>query len=86
VASLPEDRQQAIQGMVEGLAQRLASSGGSAEEWSRLVRSYAVLGQREKASESLQSARGALARDRASLEQLDALAQELALNTAASTQ
>jgi cytochrome c-type biogenesis protein CcmH len=86
VASLPDDRQTAIRGMVEGLAQRLSSSGGSAEEWTRLVRSYAVLGERDKASASLQSARQALARDQAGLGQLDAVAQELALNTAASTQ
>ena len=86
VASLPaEDRQQAIRGMVEGLANRLATSGGNADEWARLVRSYVVLGERDKASASLKSAREALARDQASLGQLDAVAQELALH-AASTQ
>jgi cytochrome c-type biogenesis protein CcmH len=86
VATLPDDQQAAIRGMVEGLAQRLASAGGSAEEWSRLVRSYAMLGERAKASASLQSAREALARDQAGLGQIEAVAQELALNTAMSTQ
>jgi cytochrome c-type biogenesis protein CcmH len=87
VASLPqEDRQAAIKGMVEGLAQRLAASGGTAEEWARLVRSYAVLGERDKASASLRNARQALAQDEAGLGRLDAVAQELALNTATSTQ
>jgi cytochrome c-type biogenesis protein CcmH len=87
MASLPlEDRQSAIRDMVEGLAQRLASSGGTAEEWARLVRSYAVLGEREKASASLQSARQALARDHDGLGRLDAIAKELALNSATSTQ
>jgi cytochrome c-type biogenesis protein CcmH len=87
MASLPpEDRQTAVRGMVEGLAQRLAASGGTAEEWARLVRSYAVLGEREKASASLRSARQALARDQAGLGRLEAVAQELALNAATSTQ
>jgi cytochrome c-type biogenesis protein CcmH len=86
VASLPpDDTQASIRGMVEGLAQRLAASGGTAEEWARLVRSYAVLGEREKASASLSSARQALAQDQAGLGRLDALAQELALKSASST-
>jgi cytochrome c-type biogenesis protein CcmH len=85
VASLPEDRQASIRGMVEGLAQRLATSGGTADEWARLVRSYAVLGERDKASASLKSAREALARDQAGLGRLDSLAQELALNATTST-
>jgi cytochrome c-type biogenesis protein CcmH len=84
-ASLPErDRQAAIKGMVEGLAQRLAASGGTAEEWARLVRSYAVLGDFEKAHVTLDSARRALAQDQAGLGQLDAMAQELALTVSKS--
>jgi cytochrome c-type biogenesis protein CcmH len=79
--SLPaEDRQAAVKGMVESLAQRLAASGGTAEEWARLVRSYAVLGERGKAHATLDNARRALAQDRAGLGRLDAMAQELALN------
>ena len=87
VASLSsDDRQAAIRGMVESLAQRLANNGGTAEEWTRLVRSYAVLGDREKASASLVSARQALAQDQAALGRLNAVARELALSSAASTQ
>jgi cytochrome c-type biogenesis protein CcmH len=86
VASASADgRRAAIRGMVEGLAQRLAASGGTAEEWGRLVRSYAVLGERDKASATLKSARAALVQDEAGLGRLEALAQELALNTAAAT-
>lgn len=77
-----EDRQAAIKGMVESLAQRLATSGGTAEEWARLVRSYAVLGERDKARATLDSARRALAQDQAGLGRLDAMAQDLALNAA----
>ena len=53
----------AIAGMVSGLAERLAREGGNAEEWGRLVRSYAVLGQENRAVEALAQARRALAGD-----------------------
>jgi len=39
-----------IEGMVEGLASRLATEGGSPEEWARLIRALGVLGQYERAS------------------------------------
>lgn len=45
----PEDRQQMILSMVERLEGRLLSEGGSAEEWFRLMRSYAVLNRNEDA-------------------------------------
>jgi cytochrome c-type biogenesis protein CcmH len=81
VAGLPEsNREAAVKGMVEGLAQRLAASGGTAAEWARLVRSYAVLGEHDKAHLTLDNARRALAQDQAGLRQLNAMAQELALN------
>jgi cytochrome c-type biogenesis protein CcmH len=81
IGSLPAgDRDTRIEGMVGGLAERLATSGGTAEEWSRLVRSYAVLGEREKAHAALDKARRALAQDQAGLGRLDAMEQELAAN------
>ncbi|WP_157959616.1 c-type cytochrome biogenesis protein CcmI [Devosia submarina] len=40
---------QMIAQMVSGLAERLAQSGGSIEEWAQLVRAYLVLGDEEKA-------------------------------------
>lgn len=45
----PEDRTKLIEGMVARLSERLRSSGGSVEEWSRLIRSLAVLGRTEDA-------------------------------------
>jgi cytochrome c-type biogenesis protein CcmH len=68
--------------MVAGLASRLESQGGSAEEWARLMRSYAVLGQRDKAAASAQRARQALAQDPAALKTIDTMAQELKLTDA----
>jgi len=50
----------AIRGMVEGLAARLKQQGGSAEDWAKLVRSYAVLGESDKARAALAAARAAL--------------------------
>jgi cytochrome c-type biogenesis protein CcmH len=39
------DRMQMIEGMVGGLAERLASQGGPPADWARLIRAYGVLGQ-----------------------------------------
>lgn len=39
----PEERQQMIEGMVAQLSDRLATEGGTVEEWNRLIRSLAVL-------------------------------------------
>ena len=75
-----DDAQQAmIRGMVERLATRLAQGGGDAGEWQRLIRSYAVLRQPDKAKEALASARKALAGDAGAGPGLDALARDLGI-------
>lgn len=68
--------------MVSGLASRLETQGGSAEEWARLMRSYAVLGQRDKAAAAAEQARRALANDEAGLKTIDTMARELKLTDA----
>jgi cytochrome c-type biogenesis protein CcmH len=84
VASLSApDRQAAVRGMVEGLAARLETGGGSPEEWSRLVRSYTVLGERDKARSALDKARRAVAESPPQRDSLDALARELKLDVEA---
>jgi len=70
-----------IAAMVESLAARLEAQGGSADEWSRLVRSYMVLGENDKAQAALRKARRALERDQAALRSVDAMAQELKLTS-----
>ncbi|MGO4907769.1 c-type cytochrome biogenesis protein CcmI [Pseudorhodobacter sp. W20_MBD10_FR17] len=45
----PEDRQAMIRNMVEGLNDRLASDGGSAEEWARLIVALSNLGEKDRA-------------------------------------
>lgn len=44
-----EDRAAMIGGMVAGLANRLATEGGPAQDWARLIRAYGVLGDQEAA-------------------------------------
>lgn len=46
----PEARTEMIRGMVEGLSARLASDGGPAEEWARLITAYGVLGDTAQAT------------------------------------
>jgi cytochrome c-type biogenesis protein CcmE len=70
IEALPEaGRMNAIRGMVEGLASRLAQNGQDLEGWLRLVRSYTVLNEPGKARSALIDAktqsRGRSKRDRA---------------------
>jgi cytochrome c-type biogenesis protein CcmH len=45
----PEERQAMIEGMVAQLGDRLATEGGSAEEWARLITALATLGRMDEA-------------------------------------
>lgn len=72
-----------IQAMVQRLDERLTTGGGSEPEWARLVRSYAVLGQRDQAIRRLGLARTALAGDPEAGTRLDRLARDLGLDGAA---
>ncbi len=71
-----------IEGMVSRLAGRLATNGGSLDEWARLIRAYTVLHQGEKAKAALADARKALAPDANAVASLDALARDLGLGDA----
>lgn len=46
----PAERQAMIRSMVEGLNDRLASEGGSAEEWARLILALGNLGEKDRAA------------------------------------
>jgi cytochrome c-type biogenesis protein CcmH len=65
----------AIEGMVAGLAARLAAQPDDAEGWVRLVRSYAVLGDAAKRDAALARARSLFAGKPEILSQLDAAAR-----------
>ena len=73
------DQKAMIEGMVSRLANRLASNGGSVDEWSRLIRAYTVLHEGGKAKAALADARKALAPDSNAVASLDALARDLGL-------
>jgi cytochrome c-type biogenesis protein CcmH len=75
----PEQRMAMIRGMVERLASKLRDDGSDLEGWLRLVRSYMVLGEREKAIAAAGEARRALAGDPQKLRQLDELVKGLGL-------
>lgn len=78
------DQAEMIQSMVGGLAERLASEGGSVEEWMQLVQSYVVLGELDDAQAAYDAAVRAYpaAFDRGELDTL-ALGAGLTLNGAA---
>ncbi|MEL7000725.1 MAG: hypothetical protein AAFP68_20955, partial [Pseudomonadota bacterium] len=57
------DRAQMIEGMVQRLEERLLSDGGLAEDWLRLIRSYAQLDRMEDATRIYELAEVALAQD-----------------------
>ncbi len=74
-----DDRQEMIRGMVDSLASRLEAEPDNIEGWLRLVRSYMVLGDREKAQAALTTARGHFSADGNEGRQLAALAVETGL-------
>lgn len=71
-----EDRAAMVEGMVAQLEARLSSEGGSAEEWARLIGSYAVLGQTDKAQAAWAQAQAALKDQPEALEQVKAAAAQ----------
>lgn len=77
----PEDRARMIEGMVASLAERLKTQPKDVEGWVRLVRAYAVLGDRAKATAALGDARRNLAGDPAALGKLDDVEKALGLRS-----
>jgi cytochrome c-type biogenesis protein CcmH len=55
----PQARQEMIQGMVAGLAERLKSDPADKEGWLKLIRAYGVMGDDAKALEAISAARSA---------------------------
>ncbi len=77
IAAMPaEQRQQFIGAMVTRLAERLKQNSDDVEGWLKLLRAYAVLGEREKATGALNEARAALKEKPAELERVEALARQ----------
>jgi cytochrome c-type biogenesis protein CcmH len=68
-----------IRNMVESLAARLQDDGSDLNGWLMLMRSYATIGEQEKAKSALASARTVFENSPDSLRQLDDLAKSLGL-------
>ncbi len=67
----------AILAMVSRLADRLKDNKGDLEGWLKLIRSYAVLNETDKARDAAATARQQFAADAKALEQIDALLREV---------
>mgnify|MGYP001627830008 CR=1 FL=1 len=70
------DRQEMIRGMVDGLADRLANEGGTAEEWGRLIGALSVLGEADRAMAIHNEAQQKFAADEAALAIVDDAARQ----------
>jgi cytochrome c-type biogenesis protein CcmH len=80
IAALPpEQRSDAIHGMVGGLAEKLSKNGNDLQGWLQLIRSYVVLGERQKAEAAAASARAQLAGDAQAPARIDELVRQLGL-------
>ena len=82
VAALPPaERMAQITQMVEGLEARLKGDGRDVEGWQRVLRSWSVLGRKDRAVAALRDARKALAGDTAGLGTINAFAKTLGLES-----
>jgi len=77
----PEQRNQMVVGMVEGLAQRLKRDGRDLAGWQRLLKAYTVLGRRDDARAALAEARRNFEGDARALSDLSGLAAKLGLGS-----
>ena len=80
------DRQQMIRGMVASLDAKLSADPNNFEGWVRLVRSYAVLNDKDRAADALKRGLAAFPPPGEQGSQLLALAKELGIATEGATQ
>ena len=71
-----EDRMAMISGMVAGLSDRLATEGGLATDWARLITALGVLERREEALRIYTNAREVFADDDAALDVITRAGQQ----------
>jgi cytochrome c-type biogenesis protein CcmH len=80
---VPDGEQGAmIRGMVDGLAARLKENGADLDGWLKLIRSYTVLKEADKALEAVASAQAQFASQPDALSKITTLQQELHLSPA----
>jgi cytochrome c-type biogenesis protein CcmH len=76
-----ENQAKMIQGMMDGLEQRLGESSRDLDGWLRLIRARRVANEIDKAQKSYELASGIFRDDPAALETLNGLAKELGLKS-----
>jgi cytochrome c-type biogenesis protein CcmH len=79
----PEQQSDMIRSMVDRLAARLKKDGSDPDGWVRLVRSYKVLGEPDKATAAAADARKVLAGDPGKLKQLETGLKDLSADKTA---
>jgi len=72
-------RNDMVRGMVQRLADRLHANGNDVDGWLRLVRAYAMLGDRDKAKDAAADARRALSDHAGDVKRIDELVKDLGL-------
>lgn len=72
-----DERQDMIRGMVDGLAERLATEGGPPEEWARLITALGVLGDTDRATTIAEEARVVFGSDANALALIEGAAARL---------
>lgn len=73
------ERQEMIRGMVANLSDRLATEGGSAEEWARLISALTVLGETDRARAIYAEAQSRFGEIPAELAKIEAAASQAGL-------
>jgi len=77
---MPEaQRTEMVRGMVQRLSDRLHAYGNDIDGWIRLVRAYAILGDRDKARDAATDARRALSDQPDQIKRIDDLVRGLGL-------
>jgi cytochrome c-type biogenesis protein CcmH len=79
-AASPSDRAAMIRSMVEGLANRLEQSPRDADGWIKLIRSWSVLGETEKAKQALERSLKVFADEAAERDRITGAVQQLGLS------
>ncbi|CAM3520086.1 c-type cytochrome biogenesis protein CcmI [Thalassospira profundimaris] len=76
----PEEQQQMIMSMVNGLAERLEAEPNNPDGWARLMQAYMVLGREDDAKVAFEKARTVFADQPELLARFDSLAQEIGIS------
>jgi cytochrome c-type biogenesis protein CcmH len=76
----PQDRENMIRGMVDGLEERLKSNPADLEGWQRLIRARIVLGDMDKARQAYDAAREHFKADAEAIASLGRAAKDLGLD------